>query len=88
MIGNTAFSISIPDIQILPSSFQSTDLKPSYAAYWQKDNHTKLTKPLDVSSLDSLPDFIKFYSDPGLFNFTLQTNEVQNEGLYTLVFVK
>lgn len=41
-----------------------------------------------MSNLNPLPEFIKFNSDPGSLNFTLQTDDVANEGFYTLVFVK
>ena len=80
MIGNRAFAISLPDFQILPSSFQLSDFEASYALYWLQKNETRLVQPLDMSSLAPLPEFIKFYSDLGLFNLTLQTDDVENEG--------
>jgi len=80
VIGNTAFAISLPDFQILPISFQLSDFEASYALYWLQKNETRLVQPLDMSSLTSLPEFITFYSDPGLFNLTIQTGDVKNEG--------
>ena len=80
VIGNRAFAISLPDFQILPSSFQLSEFEASYALYWLQKNETRLVQPLDMSSLAPLPEFIKFYSDPGLFNLTLQTDDVENEG--------